>query len=378
MKRTILSGILLCLCTVVLQALPPCKTLEFSDVVCKGQNYYFGNRPLTNAGTYYDTTQTKTKCDSITTLHLSVYTTTLGNISRILCSADSIYFGNSLHKTAGIFYDTTINRYGCDSTTKLILAFKKQQINDSVVHICKGNQFILNSKIYINPGLYNIHIKNGTSCDSIIALHLFVDSVYKFKIYDTLCEGKTYNFYGMSVTKSGLYNKIFKSKNGCDSTVSLYMMFNPTPPKPVISKLGSDTLKGSLTADKYMWHLNGKLQLDLVTFKVKVTKSGDYTLITQYGDCVSLVSDPYTISVITGLGNIIDTESFRIFPNPAQNVLTVMTEKADRFTLSDYSGNKILILNLVVGTNMVNLLEVPNGIYILQTSNGRKLLSIFK
>lgn len=61
-----------------LQFTPRTNTfVDIYDTVCDGLGYSFGGQTLTVSGTYYDTTDASTFCDSVTTLYLVVYPTPL-------------------------------------------------------------------------------------------------------------------------------------------------------------------------------------------------------------------------------------------------------------------------------------------------------------
>ena len=352
---------------------------KFTQYLCNGHSFVFDDTVITTAGTYYDTLQTANSCDSIIALTITIYTSKMGSMPLTLCDGDSIYWGHQFRKESGTYYDTTLNFLGCDSVTQLVLDFKPQPVKDTTVHVCKGKTININSRIYATAGTYIQNFARVPACDSLLIVHVLVDSVFKQTLYDTLCKGQTYNFYGKALVNSGIYNKVFTSKSGCDSTVSLNILFKANAKQPVISQLGKDTLKSSIIADEYLWYLNGVLDTSLHAFKVKITKSGTYTLVLQTGTCYSDTSAGYYINLtVTDLEDMSITNGATIFPNPNQGVFTLQLTQGEIVKITDVTGKEMIQRELNAGKNTLDLSFLPNGIYIVSTSRDRLLMNITK
>jgi hypothetical protein len=73
-------------------------------------------------------------------------------------------------------------------------------------------------------GTYNDTIIVAGGCDSIISLQLFVIPIVYNNIYDTMCAGGTYSFYGQTLTTAGLYgDTLFYGSYFCDSVILLHL-----------------------------------------------------------------------------------------------------------------------------------------------------------
>lgn len=89
---------------------------------------------------------------------------------------------------------------------------------------------------YKNPGVYsnrndNSKNKSYAGCDSILTLDLRFDNRIDTTVYDTICEGETYEFVnGLKYTTSSPpegYAGTIKSTLGCDSVITLHLYVVP-------------------------------------------------------------------------------------------------------------------------------------------------------
>lgn len=87
--------------------------------------------------------------------------------------------------------------------------------------ICEGDTFIFGSQNLIAAGEYTEVFHSGNECDSIVALNLTVNPMFKETASATICVGESYVFGLQTLTTQGEYTEVFQSSNGCDSTVVL-------------------------------------------------------------------------------------------------------------------------------------------------------------
>jgi len=94
---------------------------EWSDGVCQNSFYDFNGRLLNTPGIYRDTIPVVSGCDRIEILHLSVWpvsppTTVVVTINE----GESHYFNGNTYTVQGLYRDTLLNQFDCDS---IILTF---------------------------------------------------------------------------------------------------------------------------------------------------------------------------------------------------------------------------------------------------------------
>ena len=113
----------------------------------------------------------------------------------------------------------------CDYLERLVLNVKSggEQMVDA--SICLGDTYFSEafpSGVSI-PGLYQNTIKSKDGCDSVVSLNLSVRNPL-FNYRHTICEGDTYQFGGKTLNKAGIYSDtIAIVGSSCDSVVTLFL-----------------------------------------------------------------------------------------------------------------------------------------------------------
>ncbi|MDX1942547.1 MAG: gliding motility-associated C-terminal domain-containing protein [Saprospiraceae bacterium] len=90
--------------------------------------------------------------------------------------------------------------------------------------ICNGGSYQFNNQTLTKEGIYQATFKTAQGCDSLVLLNL---NVAGEQLYDTIVAkvfaGEFYNIGGFRYSKSGRYDVILPSTNGCDSLVHLIL-----------------------------------------------------------------------------------------------------------------------------------------------------------
>jgi len=61
------------------------------------------------------------------------------------------------------------------------------------------------------------------------------------------------------------------------------------------------------------------------------------------------------------------TAGLKIYPNPANDVITVSTPEAATYFITDITGREIVNGTLYTGTNTISIAKMAGGLYILRT-----------
>ena len=94
----------------------------YYDTICNCDTYIFYGDTLRYSGLYHDTTQSVlTGCDSISTLHLIVYDTTLNVVYDTICSPEKYEFLDSTFTETGSYGFISTNLWGCRHHDSLYL-----------------------------------------------------------------------------------------------------------------------------------------------------------------------------------------------------------------------------------------------------------------
>ena len=399
----------------------PAITSNVTTQICLGLAYY-GH---TTSGTFIDTISTGSGCDSIRTLNLTVTTTAPTVTSQTICAGQS-YNG---HTVAGNYSDTLHAAGGCDSIVSLTLTVTSLAPTNSSQTICSGQSYNGHSV----QGIYNDTIVTSGGCDSINVLNLTVlPAITGGSGTQTICNGTSYHGH----TVSGTFTDTLSAAGGCDSLVTLILTVLPQPSTAFSRSICQrDTFMGHTTAGLYTDTLTAASGCDSIVYlNLTVNALPHVTLYLTFDTVCSnapaivmsggspaggwytgqgIVNDSIFNPAIAPVGkdtiyyNFIDSNgcyknryefahteicegideaasaSFRVMPNPAQDVLVIENTAVSgnsTITLYDLLGRSLISREIndmaVAGKTTLNLHDLPSGVYMLQISeNGRRLYS---
>ena len=264
--------------TLTLNVIPTFDTI-IEKVIYEGNTLDFIGNKLTNAGTYNYTWQTINGCDSIVSIKLftlpkdTITLTLYDTITNTLIVDNYIHDTTTVENTITLFdtinttdtlivtnYDTvTLTKFDTINTTDTLIV--NNYIHDTTVientitlfdTINTTDTLIVNNYIHdttIVENTITLFDTINTTDTLIITLYdtitntihdtiintitdtitqLIYDTIipcariYTY-IYATINEGEKYSDYGFTKTEAGTYTNIFKTEDGCDSTVVLYL-----------------------------------------------------------------------------------------------------------------------------------------------------------
>lgn len=196
--------------------------------ICEGETYTDNGFNVSKAGTYPRTLQSKSGCDSVTTLILKVdpvYNDTI----RASIDQGETYTDNGFNESVPGTYQHIFQREttGCDSIITLILAMNPPPSSTIYASICQGNVYDENGFHESEEGTYVRNVQNAQGKDSTVTLVLTVNPVYNNIIRASICEGDIYTLNGFHESVSGTYPKALKTNSGCDSLVTLILSVHP-------------------------------------------------------------------------------------------------------------------------------------------------------
>ena len=206
----------------------PTYIFEDTVTICENDVYNFRGLQINKPGVYYDSLIAKTGCDSIYKLVLKTNPTFFEEFSRTICADEYYDFAGKHLNQTGIYYDSLLSKYGCDSVYKLNLTVHPTYHKDISANICRGESYMFNGKELRNSGVYYDTLQTINGCDSTFRLVLNVSPTYIFEDTVTICENDVYNFRGLQINKPGVYYDSLIAKTGCDSIYKLVLKINPT------------------------------------------------------------------------------------------------------------------------------------------------------
>lgn len=213
--------------TLDLNVWPEIPFTIFREGLCPGDTAFFAGTYFTETGTYFDTLNAITGCDSILVLDLTIYPITEASIADTICEGSLYEIGTSVYSEAGIYIDTITNYYGCDSIVTLDLTVLPLERVDLVESICDGDTLIVGTSAYTTEGMYSDTLVAFNGCDSIITLDLTILNVPQTHLSEAICMGSDFIVGDSVYTEPGNYETILTAANGCDSIITLNLAFIP-------------------------------------------------------------------------------------------------------------------------------------------------------
>lgn len=194
----------------------------------------------TISGTYYLTRPSHLGCDSIFTLHLTVYPTYHQTEALVICQDELPYTWRdttfNIGTASGVYHFVRSSQFGCDSLVSLALIVNQSYYLTENEVICdNGFPYQWRDTIFetgTETGDYTFYRQTVNGCDSVVTLHLTVNSTYDQTESLVICQNElpyTWRDTTFQVgSLSGIYSFSRESSQGCDSLVTLALTVNPS------------------------------------------------------------------------------------------------------------------------------------------------------
>lgn len=79
---------------------------------------------------------------------------------------------------------------------------------------------------------------------------------------------------------------------------------------------------------------------------------------------------PFVCSTLLSVpGNSVLSEKIQLFPNPVEEVTNITVQTNDVLEIFDTSGQRLMVVNLVSGDNLVNVAHLHPGLYLFRSKN---------
>ena len=182
-------------------------------------------------------------CDSITTLHLTVYPTYRQEVNLTICQNELPYRWRDITfpigSLGGTFLYERISSHGCDSIVILTLKInvaKTEEINESICINELNNGWNWRDTTFhtgTQTGTFTFYRHTSHGCDSIVRLNLHILPTYVTDDYITICQSELPYYYSAARYTFPIgthsHNRTFRltSTAGCDSTVTLHLTVLP-------------------------------------------------------------------------------------------------------------------------------------------------------
>jgi hypothetical protein len=262
----------------------------------------------------------------------------------------------------------------CKNTDSITVNVKSPTQSNIYKTLCSGDTLFIGSTYYTEAGNYTAHLLNNQGCDSSVEVHLSILPISEFTISKNICTGDSMVIGSQAYYNTGNYTQILQNYDGCDSIVHLELHTESPPTMPVITSKNDTLFVTNLSANSYIWFLNGMQKASTSTPYIATSERGQWTVVavTQLG-CESSASTPYVITSVKN--NFIG--KFNIIPNPNTGSfsLELQAEKDIEITycINNILGEQIFNANILLkkGINMIPIDISGNakGMYILNIMN---------
>ncbi|MCS3802336.1 putative IMPACT (imprinted ancient) family translation regulator, partial [Chitinophagaceae bacterium OAS944] len=304
--------------------------------VCTNQLPYTWNGTQYNAaGTYRDTLTSRSGCDSIINLILTVNSVLRDTTKATVCTNQLPYNWNGTNiNAAGTYRDTLTSRAGCDSITNLILTVNSVLRDTTRATVCTNQlPYNWNGTNINTAGTYRDTLTSRSGCDSIINLILTVNSVLRDTTRATVCTNQLpYKWNGTNINAAGTYRDTLTSRSGCDSIINLILTVN---------SVLRDTTRATVCTNQLPYRWNG----------ININAAGTYTdTLTSRAGCDSIINLILTVNSV-----LRDTTRATVCTNQLPynwNGTNINTAGTYRDTLTSRAGCDSII-NLILTVNNV-------------------------
>ena len=209
----------------------PSYRVSITEQRAIGDIYYFFGQPITTGGVYTFNSTTEQGCDSIVRLTISFLPTYLKKDTAYICAGDSYSYhknGATVSYTQdGIYWDSLKTVHGYDSVYQLRLYVNSVYTTQQSAVICQPATYDFFGQTLTESGIYYKQLTSRGGCDSTVVLNLTVNSAYDISENVTICEGESYMFAGENRSTGGYYTQTYTTVNGCDSVRRLNLTVIP-------------------------------------------------------------------------------------------------------------------------------------------------------
>lgn len=349
----------------------PSSRYSFGISICSDQTYFFKGMNLNTSGVYKDTLVAFNGCDSVVTLNLTANPSLQFTYTQSICEGEIYYFNDVNRTTTGTYLDTLIASNGCKTYVTLNLIVRPIPRLNIYKTICTGQSYLFNGLLRYNTDSFSYKKAAPGGCDSIITLYLTVTPPSFNTISHTMCAGKSYLFNGINRTFAGLYTAKFINSNGCDSTVTLNLIFEPSPNNTI--KRQANKLIANQAGATYQWlDCNaGKAPIAGATSQIFTpNQNGSYAVALTLNNC-SDTSVCTFISGIVGIDQINRADAgIKIYPNPSQGNFMVEADKAGTFFIINEIGQTIQTFELNADNRFKHeVIDLSSGIYFIHSQD---------
>lgn len=248
---------------------------------------------------------------------------------------------------------------GCvDDTIVMVTVEPLYETHDTIRDtICSGDSYIFCEQYLMKSDTVECIKYDVNGCDSTTLLYLTVlPPIDDVDVYDTICFGETYTFYGTSYTQSGTYEHWIENSRGCKGVEVLHLTVRDKVTFGCSHNDVTDTPNTGCiiiddAPDGYTYSLNGEIGVPLTGLS-----GGEYIVVVY--DSVGCASEPLIVNIFQ---SCLDFELGDFAPVCSGDGVSMATVGISDGIMSRYSvryGDKAKIAGFVDTTMVWNTMAV--------------------
>ena len=239
------------------------EQVDINETACDSFEWY--GHTYTSSGTYTHS-EGSSDCAEVEVLHLTVgYSDT--TYAETLSACESYTWFDSTYTSSTTCIYETLSPEGCLIRQTLYLTIN--QPTSSSTDITECDSYTWNDSTYTQTGIYTFHTTNANNCDSIATLNLTIN--YSETIDDTQASCSSYLWHDSTYTESGTYTFVSTTDENCQLTEILHLTINqPEYPEETIT-----------SCDSYEWNDSTYTESGTYTYET-TTQAGCERIETLY------------------------------------------------------------------------------------------------
>ena len=299
------------------------SSYSVTDVVmaCNSYTWIDGITYTSSNNTATDTLISTAGCDSVITLDLTI--TSSYSVTDVVMACNSYTWIDGITYTSSnnTATDTLISTAGCDSVITLDLTITSSYSVTDVVMACDSYTWI-DGITYPSNNTATDTLISTAGCDSVITLDLTITSSYSVTDVVMACDSYTW-IDGITCLIQQYATDTLISTAGCDSMITLDLTITSLNASVIV--INDTTLQSQSVSSGvvYQWvDCNDNFAPILGETNATFTTQtpGDYAVEISLNNC-SVISDCYTIAVISSNEVLNSKCEIQLFPNPTTNDL---------------------------------------------------------
>ena len=258
----------------------PCIPVQGVETITACESYEW------HGVTYTESTNTPTftierqgVCDSVVTLHLTIFNPTHVAYTESACG--SYVWNNTEYTQSGTYTYTHTDAHGCTQVDTLHLTINNPVVATYEAEAC--GSYTWNNTVYTQSGTYTFAHLDAHGCTQVDTLHLTINNAVAEVFEAEACGSYTWN--NTEYTQSGTYTFAHADVNGCTQVDTLHLtIHNPTHVAYTESACGS-----------YVWNNTEYTQSGVYTY-AHTDANGCTQVDTLHLTILNAVHEAFTVS----------------------------------------------------------------------------------